>query len=29
MVNGGEKKGEDSLGVWDGHVHTTTFKMDN
>ena len=21
--------GRDSWGVWDGHVHTTTFKMDN
>ena len=22
-------RGRDSLGVWDGHVHTATFKMDN
>ena len=21
--------GRDSLGVWDGHVHSGTFKMDN
>ena len=21
--------GEDSKGVWDGHVHTAVFKMDN
>ena len=21
--------GRDSQGVWDGHVHTTVFKMDN
>ena len=21
--------GRDSLGVWDGHVHTTIFKIDN
>ena len=21
--------GRDKLGVWDGHVHTTTFKIDN
>ena len=22
-------RGEDSLGVWDGHVHTAIIKMDN
>ena len=21
--------GRDSLGVWDGHIHTAIFKMDN
>ena len=21
--------GKDRLGVWDGHVHTATFKIDN
>ena len=28
MVAGGQK-GRDSLGVWDGHVHTAVFKTDN
>ena len=23
------KKSSDSEGVWDGHVHTAIFKMDN
>ena len=22
-------RGKDSYGVWDGHVHTAVFKMDN
>ena len=22
-------RGRDSYGVWEGHVHTATFKMDN
>ena len=25
----GVGEGEDSKGVWDGHVHTAVFKMDN
>ena len=24
-----EKQGKGYLGVWDGHVHTATFKMDS
>ena len=24
----GEKDGKEREGVWDGHVHTATFKMD-
>ena len=28
MVAGGQR-GRDSLGVWDGHVHTAVFKTDN
>ena len=28
MVTQG-KWGRDKLGVWDGHVHTAIFKMDN
>ena len=26
---GGRMRGRDSWGVWDGHVHTAIFKMDN
>ena len=26
---GGKDGGRNSLGVWDGHVHTAIFKMDN
>ena len=26
---GGRMRGRDSFGVWDGHVDTATFKMDN
>ena len=26
---GGQEDGEGQLGVWDGHVHTAVFKMDN
>ena len=26
---GGHEEGEGQLGVWDGHVHTAIFKMDN
>ena len=26
---GGRIRGRDSYGVWDGHVHTAIFKMDN
>ena len=26
---GGRMKGRNSLGVWDGHVHTAVFKTDN
>ena len=29
MVAGGEDAGRDSQGVWDGHVYTAIFKMDN
>ena len=29
MIAGGRMRGRDSLGVWDGHVHSGTFKMDN
>ena len=25
----GKGGGRDRLGVWDGHVHTAVFKMDN
>ena len=28
MVAGGQR-GRNSLGVWDGHVHTAVFKTDN
>ena len=26
---GGRMRGRDNQGVWDGHVHTGIFKMDN
>ena len=26
---GGKVRGRDSLGIWDGHVYTANFKMDN
>ena len=30
MVTKGERWGErDKLGIWDGHIHTTIFKIDN
>ena len=29
MVAWGRIGGRDSQGVWDGHVHTALFKMDN
>ena len=29
MVAGGKMRARDSLGVWEGHVHTAVFKMDN
>ena len=30
MVTKGERSsGKDKLGVWDGHVHTAIFKIDN
>ena len=30
LLGGGGRMGErDSQGVWDGHVHTATFKMNN
>ena len=29
MIAGGKNRGRDSQGNWDGHVHTTLFKMDN
>ena len=29
MVAGGEGGGRDSWRVWDRHVHTAAFKMDN
>ena len=29
MVAGGRIEGRDNQGVWDGHVHTAVFKMDN
>ena len=29
MVAGGKDEGRDSLRVWDKHVHTATFKMNN
>ena len=29
MVAWGKGEGRDSQGVWDGHVHTAVFKMDN
>ena len=28
-MNLGLPEGRDSYGVWDGHVHTAIFKMDN
>ena len=28
-IAGGRRRGRDSKGVWDGHVHSGTFKMDN
>ena len=29
MVARGKDGGRDNQGVWDGHVHTAAFKMDN
>ena len=29
MAASREDGGRDSQGVWDGHVHTAIFKMDN
>ena len=29
VARGKERRGRDSYGVWDGHVHTAIFKMDN
>ena len=29
MVMRGRLRGSDSQGVWDGHVHTVIFEMDN
>ena len=29
MVPEGEERGRDSQGVWDGHVHTAIFKINN
>ena len=29
MVTRGKGEGRESLGVWDGHVHTAIFKMNN
>ena len=29
MAASREDRGRDSQGVWDGHVHTAIFKMDN
>ena len=29
MVARGKDRGRDNQGVWDGHVHTAAFKMDN
>ena len=29
MVHTGKKKILNTQGVWDRHVHTTVFKMDN
>ena len=29
MVPEGEERGRDSQGVWDGHVHTAIFNIDN
>ena len=29
MGGDGKKRGRDCWGVWNGHVHTAIFKMDN
>ena len=29
QLPGGKVEGKDSQGVWNGHVHTDIFKMDN
>ena len=29
VIEGGGMRGRDSLEVWDRHVHTIIFKMDN
>ena len=29
MLLAGRVRGRDSYGIWDGHVHTDVFKMDN
>ena len=29
MVIKGESGGRDKLGVWDKHIHTTVYKIDN
>jgi len=26
---GGKMRGRGSWGIWDGHIHTAVFKMDN
>ena len=29
MATEGEWEGKDNLGDWNGHTHTTTYKIDN